>query len=140
MSGQVVVMGVDPSGLATGDWWDLPANFNRAYEISVEERLKRPTGHNDAEDAMRHAEWSRRMVQETNSFTAWVAGVGHEIDGWVNHKQPWNEGTMDIFNNAVGRAAGRAGVPVDPNKLQVPRRNSPSISAYPGGGVNAKRY
>ncbi|MEW6600529.1 MAG: RHS repeat-associated core domain-containing protein [Nitrospirota bacterium] len=124
---------IDPFGLAVGDWWDIPANFTRAYKISVEERANRPTAHNTSEDAMRHAEWNRRMVEETNSFTAWISGVGHEIDNFING-QPWSEGMMDLYNNAVGRAAGRAGVPVDPSKLQVSPNNSPSLNSYPGGG------
>lgn len=131
---------VDPSGLAVGDWWDLPANFNRAYDISVEERKKRPRAHNNLGDAMRHAEWNRRMVEETNSFTAFVAGVGHEIDNFINDGQPWSEVTMDLYNNAAGRAAGRAGKPVDPSKLQANPQNSPPIQSYAGGGVNQKRY
>lgn len=28
---------VDPFGLAVGDWWDLPANYNRATELAKEE-------------------------------------------------------------------------------------------------------
>jgi hypothetical protein len=66
---------IDPFGLEVGDWWDLPANFRMAREIARQELEKRPSAHNDSEDAMRHAEWSRRMVTEINSFTAWVAGT-----------------------------------------------------------------
>lgn len=54
---------------------------------------------------MRHAEWSHRMVQEINLFTAWVAGTGHEIQGML-HGQPWAEMLMDLHNNAVGRRSG----------------------------------
>ena len=108
---------VDPSGLASGDWWDIPANFQRAIEIAREELARRPNAHSDSEDAMRHAEWNRRMVIETNSFTAWVAGVGHEIVGSIKG-QPWNEAMMDMYNNWVGRDAGARGELVDPDQLQ----------------------
>jgi hypothetical protein len=96
---------IDPLGLAAGDWWDIPANFQRAREIAKQELQNRPSGHNDAEDAMRHAVWNSRMVHETNTFTAWVTGVGYEIGGLLNG-QPWGEAMMDLNNNSVGRAAG----------------------------------
>lgn len=99
----------------------------------MQELDNRPAAHNDAEDAMRHAEWNRRMVEETNSFTAFVAGANHEIDNLI-HGHPWDESMMDLYNNAVGRAAGSVGVAVDPNKLQKSLSSSPSISSYPGGG------
>lgn len=116
---------LDVSGFRVGDWWDLPANFDRARQIANEELAKRPSGHNNAEDAMRHAEWSRRMVEEINDFTAWVAGTGHELDG-VFRGQPWGEAFMDLHNNAVGREAGRNRSPVNPNDLQ----NSPGDGGY----------
>ena len=79
----------------------------------------------------------RREIWEVSLFfcffTAWVAGVGHEVEGLLKG-QPWSEVMMDLYNNAIGRAAGRAGVPVDPSKLQVSPQNSHSISSYPGGG------
>jgi hypothetical protein len=93
---------IDPSGLKVGDWWDLPANFGRAREIAAEELARRPNSHNDLGDAMRHAEWSRRMTQEINPFTAWMAGTGHELEGML-HGQPWSEMLMDLHNNRIGR-------------------------------------
>ena len=99
---------VDPRGLAPGDVICMGEvctveggggsilDLNRARGIAKEELMKRPNGHNDAEDAMRHAEWSRRMVQETNSFTAWVAGTGHEIDNLLNDNEPWSEAVMEL--------------------------------------------
>ena len=107
---------VDPLGLAAGDWWDLPANFRRAREIAQEELQRRPTQHNDIGDAIRHAEWNRRMVEETNTFTAFTAGVGHEIDGLFSG-QPLNEAIMDLHNNALGRSAGQTGSAVNQNDL-----------------------
>ncbi len=106
----------DPLGLAAGDWWDLPANFSRAYEIGIEEGRNRPDAHNDLGDAMRHAEWNRRMVEETNLFTAWTVGVGYEVSGLIKG-QPLKEASMDLHNNAVGRNAGAIGKPVNPNDL-----------------------
>ena len=106
----------DPTGLAVGDWWDLPANFGRARQIANEELANRPSSHNDIGDAMRHSEWMSKTTQETNSFTAWVAGTGHEIEGTLKG-QPWNEMFMDLHNNSVGRDAGINNSPIDPSKL-----------------------
>lgn len=119
---------VDPLGLAVGDWWDLPANFQRAQEIARQELQNRPSGHNDAEDAMRHAVWNSRMVHETNTFTAWVAGVGHEIEG-LSSGQPWGEAMMDLHNNAVGRAAGGHS-PITPNVLRTSPTNGSQYNPY----------
>ena len=49
---------IDPRGLAVGDWWDFPANLDRARDIARQELAKRPNGHNDIVDAQRHSEWS----------------------------------------------------------------------------------
>lgn len=43
---------IDPLGLAVGDWWDFPANFDRVRQIAREELAKRPSSHNDIGDAM----------------------------------------------------------------------------------------
>lgn len=107
---------IDSAGLAVGDWWDLPANIERAKHIAAEELAKRPLSHNDIGDAMRHAEWMRRTTQETNAFTAWIAGTGHEIEGLAKG-QGWDETLMDLHNNSVGRDAGVNNSPVDLNKL-----------------------
>ncbi len=102
--------------MAVGDAWDLPANFNRAKEIARQELNNRPNGHNDIRDAKRHSEWMRRTTEDTNRFTAWVAGTGHEIDGLLSG-QPLNEALMDLHNNSVGRDAGANNLPVNPNDL-----------------------
>jgi hypothetical protein len=81
---------IDPRGLAVGDWWDIPANLERSQQIAREELPNRPNPYNDMGDAMRHAEWMRRTTEEANSFTAWLAGTVHEIEGMLNG-QPWNE-------------------------------------------------
>ena len=109
-------MYMDPLGLAVGDWWDFPANFERARQIAAEEIARRSSSHNDMGDAMRHSEWMRRTTQETNSCTAWIAGTGHELDG-LRRGQPLNEMLMDLHNNAVGRNAGGNNTPVDSTKL-----------------------
>ena len=118
------VMRVDPSGLAVGDWWDLPANFGRAQQIATEELALRPSSHNDMGDAMRHSEWMRRTTQETNIFTAWVAGTGHEIEGTLKG-QPLNEMLMDLHNNSIGRQAGGNNSSVDPGNLWTLPLNGP---------------
>jgi RHS repeat-associated protein len=116
---------IDLLGLARGDWWDprtyLP-DYDRARQIGLEE-LARHRGHNDADDAMRHAEWSRRMRCEIGPFTAWSSGVGHEI-GDLFHGMPWSESMMDLHNNAEGRQAGSEGRPVDPGRLVTSPTNS----------------
>ncbi len=109
---------IDPSGLATGDWWDVPANYDRAKEIGQEELAKRPLSRNDMGDAKRHSEWMRRTAEETNTFTAWAAGTGYEIKGLFKG-QPLNEMRMDLHNNSVGREAGRNGTSVNSNDLKT---------------------
>ena len=105
----------DPYGLARGDWWDprtyLP-DYDKANQIAAEERAKHH-GHNDADDAQRHAEWSCRMRKEIGPITAWSAGVGHELENLL-HGGPWNESRMDLHNNEEGRAAARDGRPIQP--------------------------
>jgi len=125
---------IDPSGLKVGDWWDLPANFNRAQEIAAEELKRRPNAHNDYEDALRHYEWSRRTTEETNSFTAFVSGWGHEVQyffqrGRMPALQYLSESLMDIQNNASGRVSGKKHEAICPN----PNRLSTSPGTIGGG-------
>lgn len=122
---------IDPLGLAVGDWWDFPANLERARQIAREELARRPRSHNDIGDAMRHAEWMRRTTQETNACTAWLAGTGHEIEGLLGG-QPWAEAIMDLHNNAVGRNAGSNNTPVDPSKLWTLPNNGSDYNLYQG--------
>ena len=57
------------------------SGYNRAEEIAKEELTKRGQGnHNNEGDAMRHAEWSRRMAEELCSIKAWSFGTAHEVD------------------------------------------------------------
>ena len=119
----------DPSGLAVGDWWDIGANMRRASQIAQEELAKRPDQHNNIGDAMRHAEWSRRMVAEITNETALLAGLGHELEGLLNG-QPLSEALMDLQNNAEGRAAGREGRPVNPENLIPAPNDSTGYNPY----------
>ncbi len=124
------VNGVDPLGLAAGDWWDFSANLGRAKEIAKEELAKRGSGnHNNEGDAIRHAEWSRRMTEEIGPSTSWAVGLGHEVGGLVKG-QPWSEAMMDIKNNAEGRAAARDHKPIDLNKLQKQPKDGFQLNPY----------
>ncbi|CAN5495627.1 hypothetical protein BH10BDE1_BH10BDE1_23640 [soil metagenome] len=113
---------VDPSGLKLGDWWDLPANYGRSREIANEEYQRWGGHHNDMGDAKRHFEWSRRTTRETNTFTAFTAGWGHEIEfffrrGNMPANQYMRESSMDINNNSLGRDYGRRGEAMCPGNL-----------------------
>jgi len=68
----------DPLGLAVGDWWDILANYYRARQIADEE-LRKHQGHNDCDDAIRHAVWSKRMTEELGYGYSWGFGTGHEL-------------------------------------------------------------
>lgn len=69
------------------------------------------------------------MVEETNSFTAWTSGVGHEIDGLING-QPLDEMFMDLHNNAIGREAGLTGKSVNPAGLVILPNNGSKYDPY----------
>ncbi|NDV23962.1 RHS repeat-associated core domain-containing protein [Desulfovibrio sp. JC022] len=105
--------------------------YDKAKEIAREELAKRGRGsHNNEGDAMRHAEWSRRMTEDLGPARAWAFGTAHEIDGLINKNQPWNEAMMDIHNNAVGRAAGKAKRAVNNNNLQKSPKQGSQINPY----------
>ncbi len=108
---------MDRDGLKVGDWWDLPANYGRSEEIA-NELLKTNPGRNDINDAMRHAIWQKMTVKETNTFTAWSAGVLHEIDNLLNGGK-LDETLMDLNNNSEGRKAANDNREIDPNNLEV---------------------
>ena len=90
--------------IRVGDWWDFSANYKKAQEIADEEHKNFGRHHNDLFDGLRHAIWSKRTVEDTNWFTAYTAGVGHEIDNLL-HGGPWRETLMDLHNNSIGRNA-----------------------------------
>lgn len=113
------IIGVDPMGMAVGDWWDFKANYKRAREISNEELNNFAGHHNDQGDAMRHATWSKRTTEETNKFTAWSAGVAHEIDNLINDNGPWRETLMDLHNNKIGRQAAGPSNQINQTDLRI---------------------
>ena len=94
----------------------------KAEEIAYQE-LGQHTGHNDLDDAMRHANWNKRMVEETNWMTSVVAGHGHEIEGFFNRPsdmsawQYFLESRMDLHNNLEGRWAAFLNRPINPDTL-----------------------
>ena len=68
-----------------------------------------------------------------------VVGLGHEIQESVPHwnereqaivRQPLSEASMDLFNNAEGVRASRAGRQIDPHRLRM----RPDL-----GGIGASR-
>ena len=69
------------------------------------------------------------MYEEINPITSITSGYVHELDGLINHNQPINEMLMDLHNNAVGRAAAAAGVPVDQSRLIVIDPSDPYTDA-----------
>jgi hypothetical protein len=93
------------------------SRLERAEIIGQQELAKRPFAHNDTEDGMRHAEWTRRMSEEIDPFISWVVGTAHEVSGLLKG-QPLEEARMDLNNNAEGRAAASEGRAVDPRRLQ----------------------
>jgi RHS repeat-associated protein len=117
----------DPLGFKPGDWWNprtyFDFDYDRASEIAREE-LQKHHGHNDEDDAMRHAMWSYRMEKEIGPFTAWSSGVGHEIEGCLLQRQPWSEALMDLNNNKEGRDAAAEGRPINPSNLRTNPQSS----------------
>lgn len=124
-------------------WWNVPAKYAAAKRIK-EEILRDYPGHDDAGDARRHAELSRRMASEIDPITALLAGVTHEIDNtmppwftqWPHadqnwHGQRWPERNMDLHNNAEGLRAAAERRPVNPRNLQtLPARTSKPLKPY----------
>lgn len=84
------------------DSWSF--KLSEARKIAGEELAKWGTHHNDLGDASRHSEWSYRMTTEIDAPTAFVVGVGHELQG-MSQGQPAGEFWMDMNNNKEGRQA-----------------------------------
>ena len=118
-------------GLALGlspakQWWNLPAKFDAVQPIRLQEEMIHP-GRNNHDDAMRHAEWSRRMAEEFDPGFSQVVGIGHEITGMFPHRDPdsggrapgqgLSEARMDMINNTEGIRSWQEGRPIDPSKL-----------------------
>lgn len=109
-------------------WWNLAAKYNAANRIFEEERHRSAanahdaglrTARNNRFDAIRHAVASERVVSEVDPMTAYVAGVGHELKGWLFDGQPFGEGIMDLRNNAEGRRAAAEHRAGDLRRLQT---------------------
>ncbi|HEX7887170.1 MAG TPA: hypothetical protein VF474_14430, partial [Phenylobacterium sp.] len=131
-------------------WWNVPAKYAKAQQIADDERRRSTEAataggaraHNNRFDAMRHAEWSRRMATEIDPISARVFGAAHELEGampspqtlqtwgaprWLRevaqardwHDQPEAEALMDVRNNAEGRRAAAEGRAINPANLQV---------------------
>ncbi len=118
-------------GLALGlppakQWWNLPAKFDAVQPIRLQEEMIYP-GRNNHSDAMRHAEWSRRMAEEIDPGFSRAVGIGHEITGMFPHRDPaakgWlpgqrlSEARMDMINNTEGIRSWQEGRPIDPKRL-----------------------
>ena len=102
-------------------WWNLPAKIEAGRRIASEEA--RPRHHNDHEDGMRHAIWSRRMAAEIGPVFSAVAGVEHEIENtlptWAGGDGlPPSEAAMDLVNNFEGLTAWAGDRPVDPARIR----------------------
>lgn len=127
-------------------WWNLPAKEAAGRRIAAEEQAKFRGHHNDAGDAMRHAEWSQRMANEIDPVFSRLAGYEHEGENILGAVadiiprvgrvispsaypprtspipslgQTLAESRMDLHNNAVGIDAATARRPIAPSALQV---------------------
>jgi hypothetical protein len=128
-------------------WWNLAAKKAAGERIGHEEDRKFAGRHNDAGDAMRHAEWSQRMATDIGPIFSGRAGLYHEGDNLAHAvagqygkaydpllkgdataynvpehpsiTQTLSESGMDLWNNAQGIAAALAGHPIDPSRLQT---------------------
>jgi hypothetical protein len=121
-------------------WWNVPAKYEAAKRIE-REILARFPSHNDAGDALRHAELSRRLATEIGPVSSAIAGFTHELENSIGSPPPgaldwlpprvkehiqrnWRgqgqpERDMDLHNNLEGLRAAARGQPVDPGQLQV---------------------
>jgi RHS repeat-associated protein len=99
-------------------WSVLVPRLLKVHGIGLKELGNRDIdAHNNAADAMRHAEWQRRAAQEVDPCSAWLGALYWELRGTARlPPQPWSELIMDLHNNAVGREA-RHHDSVDPTKL-----------------------
>jgi hypothetical protein len=98
-------------------WWDLPAKYEVANAIADEEMARHVGHHNDHGDALRHAEWSRRMADEVGPTFSMAAGIAHEIEG-ASRGQPLSEAVMDLNNNIEGVTAANQNRRIDQANLQ----------------------
>jgi hypothetical protein len=142
-----VVLG--QSGIQTDpakQWWNIPAKYAAARQIEKEERAKFTDHHNDAGDAMRHAEWAQRTAAAAGPIFTTVAGFGHELEntlptGWAPdaHGQHAPERNMDLHNNAEGIRAAVEGRPIGPASLQLGPVYPDGRPPDPYGGAYGRR-
>jgi hypothetical protein len=149
-----------PAGPAQ-QWWNLPAKVAAGKRIAKEEAGKFAGHHNDAGDAMRHAEWSQRMASEIDPAFSRLAGLYHEGDNLIasvidnararltggNDLKPGEivpsipqtvaESIMDLRNNDAGLRAAQQGVPIDPSRLTTPPT---AAGSYLQGGSAPATY
>ena len=111
--------------------------WERALQEAGGDRAKAERSlHNGPGDAWRHAEWSRRVAEEVNPSTSFVAGVGHEVwDGLGNVGRtifhplglseapyPWDqqyrESWHDLNSNRYGRSKGN--MPIEWGEPRLP--------------------
>lgn len=153
LKGDEMLNGITARGQAPAkQWWNVPAKYHAAKTIK-DEMLSRFPGWNNAGDAQRHAELSRRMAVEIDPITAAAAGYAHELDNsipsqasrlippWLpqlheHARQNWRgqgapEMKMDLRNNAEGRRAARSGRPVNPANLQTAPQAPPNRASLP---------
>ena len=114
-------LATDAVGLAA----NAAATAQKAEQIH-QEGLAKHHGHNDAGDAMRHAETSRRISEALSPEAAFVLGALNELKGLFLWGEPQDERIMDFHNNREGRTAFREGRPVNPTNLQVQPGPSPT--------------
>jgi len=65
--------------------WNIPAKLAAAKTIAQEELALHFGHHNDAGDALRHAEWSKRMADSLGPNFSTAVGLGHEIQESIPH-------------------------------------------------------
>ena len=67
---RVIQRGLDLGLPPAKQWWNLTAKLAVAESIADQEVAIHQNHRNDAIDALRHAEWSRRMSEEIDPLTS----------------------------------------------------------------------
>lgn len=130
--------------------WDWTAKYQRAREIALEEALAAGRAHNNLRDAQRHAQWSKRMADETGALFALGFGAAHELENlgdslrkdWKGRDpydagrvgptpaQTLDESVMDMRNNLEGIRASYSDRPIDQKRLQTRPQFAPASILY----------
>jgi len=124
---------LDPWGLvsvAPTSCIDFGLELIKAYRIYRDARDKQP-GHNDIRDAMRHADTSKRVAEDTSLFTSALLGLANEVKNLAYDRQPSGEVGMDLYNNLQGLLSAATGNPINPDQLKT---LDPSSDSYTYGG------